>query len=909
MIKIGLVDVRTIAQCLGAIITDPTILDEYSFDKEDFAEPFYMLIFSAVYNLYNSGVNVIDNFSIDSYLSNFKEQYKLFNDNNGLDYISDIVDLYQKDNFAYFYSRLKKFSCLRYWEKKGYDTRNVYDSTITDPSQQEKEIYKLDNMSVDDMIDIVEGNLVDEAKMKYSTNTSHIGQLAGKNLMQLKDSFKEAPDYGLPLQSPVMSTIARGCRLKKLYLRSSNSGGGKAIPNDVIIPTPIGYRRVGDIKVGDYLFDKQGKPTKVLAVYPQPIKKRVYKIIFSDGREAECCEDHLWTCINIKNKNQTEIYSTKEIVSILKEGKTKLAIPINQPVEYNTKQYSIPPYIMGLFLGDASFRYDNSQRALSYSSEDDFLPQIISETMGLSYKKNSEHNYSYIFKHTNYNSNNKRKNVWVEEVLKDYPDLYNTYSYEKYIPKDYLLGDIEQRYELLRGLLDTDGSVDEKGRIIFSTTSPKLKDGIIELCHSLGLISSFSIDKRNKYKNGEAYKISISTHLNKKHLLFKLPKHLNKIKTLQQQKQHSSRLMKNDKIFIKDVQKTSIYKDMTCFTVDNEESLFLMNDYIVTHNTRTGIADMANISVPYKYNLQTKQWDYTGFSEPTLMISTELEIPEVQTILIAYVSGVNEGSIRDGTYKAGEEERVDQAIKYIESSPFYIEFIPDFGINDIEQLIRKYRREQSVYHFFFDYIHMSNKLIMEIATMSKGMKLREDQILFLFIDTLKNICNKLGIFILSSTQLNGTYKDSTEKDETMLRGAKNMADRIDLGEISLAPSPMEQKMLNQIIKNKINCPEINLIRHVYKLRGNKWSKIKICQHVDLGTGRTQDVFVLNKDNVLIDIPIVDLQSVNIDDAKKVEDIIQDNSEDSNNMPEDLEATCAITPAIEEREQPKNKLIF
>ena len=79
--RIGLVDVRTIAQCLGAIITDPTILDEYSFDKEDFAEPFYMLIYSAAYNLYNSGVNVIDNFSIDSYLSNFKEQYKVFNDN------------------------------------------------------------------------------------------------------------------------------------------------------------------------------------------------------------------------------------------------------------------------------------------------------------------------------------------------------------------------------------------------------------------------------------------------------------------------------------------------------------------------------------------------------------------------------------------------------------------------------------------------------------------------------------------------------------------------------------------------------------------------------------------------------------------------------------------------------------
>ena len=473
-----------------------------------------------------------------------------------------------------------------------------------------------------------------------------------------------------------------------------------------------------------------------------------------------------------------------------------------------------------------------------------------------------------------------------------------------------MFGDIEQRYELLRGLLDTDGSVDEKGRICFSTTSSRLKNDIINLCHSLGLVTSVHVDKRDKYKNGEAYKIGILTNLYNKHLLFKLPKHLNKIKKLQTIKQGSSHLKKNDKIFIKSIIETSIYKDMTCFIVDNDESLFLMNDYIVTHNTRTGIADMANISVPYKYNLKTKQWDYTGFSEPVLMISTELEIPEIQTILIAYVSGVNEGNIRDGTYKQGEEERVDQAIEYIESSPFYIEFIPDFGINDIEQLIRKYKREQSVYHFFFDYVHMSNKLIVEIATMSQGMKLREDQILFLFIDTLKNLCNKLGIFILSSTQLNGTYKDSAEKDETMLRGAKNMADRIDLGEISLAPSPMEQKMLKEIIKNKINCPEINLIRHVYKLRGNRWSKIKICQHVDLGTGRTEDIFVLNKDNVLIDIPVVDLQSVNVEDAKKVEDIIQDNSEDANNMPEDLEATCIIA-SNDNQEQPssKNKLIF
>ena len=100
--------------------------------------------------------------------------------------------------------------------------------------------------------------------------------------------------------------------------------------------------------------------------------------------------------------------------------------------------------------------------------------------------------------------------------------------------------------------------------------------------------------------------------------------------------------------------------------------------------------------------------------------------------------------------------------------------------------------------------------------------------------------------------------------------------------------------------------------------GVKLGKI-VDAEIDVATGKIVNVTIYrgfkffnvfgSKDNVLIDIPIVDLQSVNIDDAKKVEDIIQDNSEDSNNMPEDLEATCAITPVVEEQEQPKNKLIF
>lgn len=182
------------------------------------------------------------------------------------------------------------------------------------------------------------------------------------------------------------------------------------------------------------------------------------------------------------------------------------------------------------------------------------------------------------------------------------------------------------------------------------------------------------------------------------------------------------------------------------------------------------MADVCGWSVPWLYNLETKQWDYTGISEPALFVSTELEEDELQTLMIAYVSGVNEAHILDGKYEEGEEERVDKAIEYINSAPLYIEICPDFTIQEIERLIKKYKREKQIQYFHFDYIHMSASLISEISSVSKGMKLREDQILFLFVDKMKNLCNTLDIHFSSGTQLNGEYLEKKDKDETLLRG-------------------------------------------------------------------------------------------------------------------------------------------
>jgi replicative DNA helicase len=290
------------------------------------------------------------------------------------------------------------------------------------------------------------------------------------------------------------------------------------------------------------------------------------------------------------------------------------------------------------------------------------------------------------------------------------------------------------------------------------------------------------------------------------------------------------------------------------------KKLYIRSSSSGSGKSRTAIADLCGFSIPWFYDTCDSKWIYTGNSEPSVFISTELEIPEVQTMIQAFVSGVNEAHILDGKYQKGEEERVDKAIEYIKSSPLYIDFIPDFNIETIENKIKKWRREKGARYFVFDYIHMSASLIAEVASASRGMKVREDQVLFLFSDKLKNIANQLDVFILTMSQLNGTYKDSPVKDETMLRGAKSLIDRVDLAEIALPPTPSDLEGIKPILsKGFYKTP--NLVRHIIKCRRSRWSHLRIWQYADLGTCRTEDLFVTNNENVLIPMEATKIENI------------------------------------------------
>lgn len=173
--------------------------------------------------------------------------------------------------------------------------------------------------------------------------------------------------------------------------------------------------------------------------------------------------------------------------------------------------------------------------------------------------------------------------------------------------------------------------------------------------------------------------------------------------------------------------------------------------------SRSMVADACYIGCNMIYH-EDFGWIHNGNSEPVLFITTEQKIDEVQTMMLAFLANVDEEHIINGTYFNDEEERVLKAAEILANSPIYIDELPDFSLQDVENHIKKGVRDLSVKYVFLDYMHTSIKILEEITRRSGGVKLREDNILFMMSIKLKDICNQLGIFIMSATQLNGKKK-------------------------------------------------------------------------------------------------------------------------------------------------------
>ena len=260
--------------------------------------------------------------------------------------------------------------------------------------------------------------------------------------------------------------------------------------------------------------------------------------------------------------------------------------------------------------------------------------------------------------------------------------------------------------------------------------------------------------------------------------------------------------------------------------------------------TRAMIADVCNIACDEIYDSESKTWVKNNTKEPALFISTEQERDEIQTMMIAFLSNVDEDHIINGTYYAGEWERVVYAAKLIKNSPLYIEQLPDFSLKDIENSIKRGIRDYEIKYVFFDYIHTSMKILSEVSSKTGIKGLREDNVLFMISIRLKDMCNQYGIFIMTATQLNADYITAKQYDQNLLRGAKSIADKIDCGMIMLETDADDITSLEKVIREGgFEKPVIKI--SIYKNRRGRYKSILLWCKANRGTCRIEPMFATN----------------------------------------------------------------
>ena len=236
------------------------------------------------------------------------------------------------------------------------------------------------------------------------------------------------------------------------------------------------------------------------------------------------------------------------------------------------------------------------------------------------------------------------------------------------------------------------------------------------------------------------------------------------------------------------------------------KKLYLRSAATGVGKTRAMIADACNIACGQIYDINQGKWIDNGTKEPTLYVTTEQEVEEIQTMMLAFLSDVDENHIIYNKYEEGEFDRVIYAAELIKKSPIHIKRLPDFSLMDVENTIKYSIYEYGVKYVFFDYLHTSMKILSEVTGKTGIKGLREDNVLFMMAIRLKDICNEYGVFIMTSTQLNADYREAQVYDQNLLRGAKSIADKIDLGMIMLQTSAEDKQMLKPILAQK-NLPE------------------------------------------------------------------------------------------------------
>lgn len=351
-------------------------------------------------------------------------------------------------------------------------------------------------------------------------------------------------------------------------------------PLDAQVLTPTGWTTMGEVSLGDWVIGSDGGSHRVIGVYPQG-EQEIYRVEFADGGSTECTPDHLWTVSNgyDRKRGVTRSLTLAELMDAgiqYDSGAYKWAVPLVDPVEFDQAAEPLPvdPYLLGLLLGDGSFRgnragggqHGSVTMAAAAEDAEELAGRIASRIPdGTTLQCRDRRTWSEFYFAGPGGPYPASLKVAIRGL-----GLWGKGSRDKFIPPSYLTATVKDRVAVLQGLIDSDGSIDvrQPNLVRLTTNSDRLAAGAVELVRGLGGLASMT-----QHGGRDRWTVVVR----------RLPDWIVPARLLRKTSRYEPATMPRCRTIVAATKVDT--KPTQCIRVDVEDSLYVTDDYVVTHNT------------------------------------------------------------------------------------------------------------------------------------------------------------------------------------------------------------------------------------------------------------------------------------------------------------------------------------
>ena len=437
---------------------------------------------------------------------------------------------------------------------------------------------------------------------------------------------------------------------------------GRAQPLSSPVLTPSGFRPIGSLRVGDLVTGRDGLPTPVLGVYPQG-RKQVFRVRTQDGASTLCCAEHLWHVYTASDRRRGKpgrLLETRQMIGRLRAAhQHRFELPLlSAPAQFESREVPIEPYALGLLLGDGCLTTTTTP---AFATADPELVTALESSLD-GIELHPKGGFDYVLRHVDGHRGGVIVANPVTAALREL-GLAGTRSHTKFVPEAYLHNSADVRLALLQGLLDSDGGPVFQSartcRIQYTTCSERLRDDVVYLVRSLGGVAY----SRRRAALGRTPGRAGGRPVEHRHDSFvmdiRLPAGVEPFRLQRKQDLYDRSGGGRPRRFIDAIEPAG-EMETVCIQVGAADSLYITNDYLVTHNTLNDsfiILDEAQNTSPEQMKMFLTR---LGFNSRIVVTGdiTQIDLPREHDSGLVVVSEILEDVEGIDFVRFGEEDVV-----------------------------------------------------------------------------------------------------------------------------------------------------------------------------------------------------------------------------------------------------------